>query len=39
MLFGHGRAYKEITLSLEIMAQSVIVTKMVDRKEGTFTSN
>ena len=36
---GHGRTYKEITLSLEIMARSVIVTKMVDGKEGEFTSN
>lgn len=36
---GHGRTYKEISLSLEIMARSVIITRMVDGKEGEFTSN
>jgi hypothetical protein len=36
---GHGRTYKEINLSLEIMARSVIVTSMADGKEGEFTSN
>lgn len=36
---GHGRTYKEINLSLEIMARSVIITSMVDGKEGEFTSN
>ena len=36
---GHGRTYKEINLSLEIMARSVIITSMADGKEGEFTSN
>jgi len=36
---GHGRTYKEINLSLEIMARSVIITGMADGKEGEFTSN
>jgi hypothetical protein len=36
---GHGRTYKEINLSLEIMARSVIITGMMDGKEGEFTSN
>jgi len=36
---GHGRTYKEISLSLEIMARSVIITSMADGKEGEFTSN
>lgn len=36
---GHGRTYKEINLSLEIMARSVIITGMTDGKEGEFTSN
>jgi hypothetical protein len=36
---GHGRTYKEINLSLEIMARSVIITSMADGKEGDFTSN
>jgi len=36
---GHGRTYKEINLSLEIMARSVIITSMADGKDGEFTSN
>ncbi len=36
---GHGRTYKEISLSLEIMARSVIVTSMADGNDGEFTSN
>ena len=36
---GHGRTYKEIILSLEIMARSVIITSMADGKQGDFTSN
>lgn len=36
---GHGRTYKEINLSLEIMARSVIITSTADGKEGEFTSN
>lgn len=36
---GHGRTYKEINLSLEIMARSIIITSMADGKEGEFTSN
>ncbi len=36
---GHGRTYKEINLSLEIMARAVIITGMLDEKEGEFSSN
>jgi hypothetical protein len=36
---GHARTYKEINLSLEIMARSVIITSTADGKEGEFTSN
>lgn len=36
---GHGRTYGEITLSLEIMARSVIITSTTDGKTGEFTSN
>jgi hypothetical protein len=36
---GHGRTYKEINLSLEIMARSVIITSTADGAEGEFTSN
>ena len=36
---GHGRTYKEIILSLEIMARSVIITSLTDGKEGEFASN
>lgn len=36
---GHGRTYKEIRLSLEIMARSVIITSTADGREGEFTSN
>lgn len=36
---GHGRTYREINLSLEIMARSVIVTGTADEKEGEFVSN
>lgn len=36
---GHGRTYKEIILSLEIMGRSVIVTSMADGKDGEFTCN
>jgi hypothetical protein len=36
---GHGRTYKEISLSLDIMGRSVIVTTMADGKEGEFSSN
>ena len=36
---GHSRTYKEINLSLEIMARSVIITGTADGKEGDFTSN
>ena len=36
---GHSRTYKEINLSLEIMARSVIITSTADGKEGEFTSN
>ena len=35
----HGRTYREINLSLEIMARSVIITSTADGKEGEFTSN
>lgn len=36
---GHTRNYVEINLSLEIMARSLIITSMMDGKEGEFTSN
>lgn len=36
---GHGRTYKDINLSLEIMARSIIITNTADGKEGEFTSN
>jgi hypothetical protein len=36
---GHSRTYKEINLSLEIMARSVIITGTADNKEGDFASN
>lgn len=36
---GHGRTYKEINLSLEIMARAVIITSLADGKKGEFTSN
>lgn len=36
---GHGRTYKEINLSLEIMARSIIITSTADGQEGEFTSN
>ncbi len=36
---GHGRTYKEINLSIDIMARSVIVTNTSDGEEGEFTSN
>lgn len=35
---GHGRTYKEINLSLEIMSSAVIQTATEDGKEGQFTS-
>lgn len=36
---GHGRTYKEIDLSLEIMARSIIIISTADGKKGEFTSN
>jgi hypothetical protein len=36
---GHGRTYKEINLSLEIMSRSVIITATTDGREGGFSSN
>ena len=35
---GHGRTYKEINLSLEIMSSAVIQTSTMDGKDGDFTS-
>jgi hypothetical protein len=35
---GHGRTYREINLSLEIMSSAVIQTETVDEKGGNFTS-
>lgn len=35
---GHGRTYKEISLSLEIMSSAVIQTSTADGQEGEFTS-
>ena len=35
---GHGRTYKEINLSLDIMSSAVIQTGTVDGKDGDFTS-
>ena len=35
---GHGRTYKEIILSLEIMSSAVIQTSTADGKDGEFTS-
>jgi hypothetical protein len=35
---GHGRTYKEINLSLEIMSSAVIETSTADGVEGDFTS-
>jgi len=35
---GHGRTYREIILSLEIMSSAVIQTSTADGKDGDFTS-
>lgn len=35
---GHGRTYREINLSLEIMSSAVIQTGTADGKDGNFTS-
>jgi len=35
---GHGRTYREISLSLDIMSSAVIATSTADGKEGNFTS-